>query len=126
MIKKVGILILMENDLVKAVDFYKKIGLDLKFHLKDKWAEFILGEVKIGLCPIKQEFVERHTGIVLEVENMEKTFQELKEKGVTFFKEPFEAIHGIMASIKDPSGNILDLYQPTPEKVSELVNKVKK
>ena len=125
MIKKVGILILMQNDLVKAIEFYKKVGLKQKFHLKDKWAEFILGDVKIGLCPTGQELKDRHTGIVLEVDDMAKTFNELKEKGIVFLKEPFEAVHGIMAGIKDPGGNILDLYQPTPEKVSELVKKVK-
>ena len=39
--------------------------------------------------------------------------------------KPTEAAHGIMASIQDPSGNILDLYQPTPEKIKELAEKLK-
>ena len=48
-IKKVGMFILMESDLHSAVEFYKKLGLELKFHLKDKWVEFRLGDIKIGL-----------------------------------------------------------------------------
>jgi len=30
-----------------------------------------------------------------------------------------------MCSFKDPGGNIFDLYQPTPEKVQEMVEKMK-
>ena len=37
---------------------------------------------------------------------------------------PSDAAHGIMASIQDPSGNILDLYQPTPEKIQALKDKL--
>ncbi len=29
-----------------------------------------------------------------------------------------------MASMKDPGGNIIDLYQPTPEKVQKIVKDV--
>ena len=124
-IKKVGMLVLMQNDLNKGVEFYKKLGLTLKFQLKDKWAEFRLGDIKIGLCPTKAEPFNRHSGIVLEVDDLSKTFKNLHKKGIEFVREPVEATHGVMASIKDPSGNILDLYQPTPEKVAELVKKVK-
>ena len=40
--------------------------------------------------------------------------------------KPVDAAHGVMTSIQDPSGNILDLYQPTPEKIKELAEKMKK
>ena len=125
MIKKVGMIILMESDLEKAVEFFKKLGFSLKFHLKDKWAEFIIDDIQIGLCPTGSDPVDRHTGIVLEVDDMSKTTEELEKESVEFIRKPFEAVHGVMASIKSPGGNILDLYKPTPEKVSELVKTVK-
>lgn len=121
---KVGMLILMENDLTKAIEFYQSLGFPLVFHLKDKWAELTIDDIKLGLAPTTQQLPDRHTGIILEIADVKKAYKELQEKGVTFIREPFEAVHGIMTSIKDPGGNILDLYQPTPEKVSEVVKKI--
>ncbi|MEX0672327.1 MAG: VOC family protein [Candidatus Babeliales bacterium] len=122
-VKKVGMLILMEVDIQKAIEFYQKLGLSLVFHLKGKWAEMRLGDVKIGLCPTEQVH-EGHTGIVLEVEDLYASYDLLQQEGITFLNEPLEAAHGIMASIKDPSGNMIDLYQPTPDNVQKLVNEV--
>jgi len=121
---KVGMLILMENDLEKAITFYQSLGFPLAFHLKDKWAELIIGDVKLGLAPTTQPLPDRHTGIILEVADVKQAYGELLARGVTFIREPFEAVHGIMASVKDPGGNILDLYQPTPEKVREMAKKM--
>lgn len=123
---KVGMLILLESDLEKALDFYKKIGFKLRFHLKEKWAEFEIGDVKLGLCPMSQDPFDRHTGIVLEVEDIYALQNELKKNRIILEREPFEAIHGIMASIKDPGGNIIDVYQPTPEKVEEIAKRASK
>lgn len=118
---KVGMLILMQHNLDQAVEFYRKLGLELKFHLKGKWAEFQIGPVKLGLCPTESEPFQRHTGIVLEVSDLVQFYSDLKTAGVTFpWGEPKTAPHGIMVGVEDPSGNILDLYQPTPEKVLEL------
>lgn len=123
-IKKVHMLILMVPDkkFEECVEFYNKIGLNPKFHLQGKWAEFETEGVLIGLCPTDQELPERRTGIVMEVEDLKKKHEEFKDI-VEFLGEPVEAIHGIMISIKDPSGNIFDLYQPTSEKVRDLVKK---
>jgi len=122
---KVGMLILMEGDLEKAVEFYKKLQFPVAFHLKGKWAELNIGDVKLGLCPTDQELPDRHTGIILEVPDVKKAYDELKGQGVEFVREPFEAVHGIMTSVKDPGGNIIDLYQPTPDKVEEMVKNLK-
>lgn len=121
-IKKVGMIILMERDLAAAVEFYKSLGFKLKFHLKDKWAEFELDNVKVGLCPTDEDLGLVRTGIVLEIDDL-RAFYESRKGSFEFFGEPHEAVHGIMISFKDPSGNVLDLYQPTPEKVRELMKK---
>ena len=123
---KVGMLILMENDLEKAIEFYQKLGFPLVFHLKEKWAELGIGDIKLGLAPTDQQLPDRHTGIILEIDDVKKAYDELSQKGVTFIREPHEAVHGIMTSIKDPGGNIMDLYQPTPEKVHEVIEGLKK
>jgi predicted enzyme related to lactoylglutathione lyase len=122
---RVGMLILLENDLEKAVEFYKKMGLPVSFHLEGKWAELAIDTIKLGLCPTDQELPDRHTGVILEVDDIHHTYTAFKDLGIEFIREPFEAIHGIMASMKDPGGNIIDLYQPTPDKVREMVEKIK-
>lgn len=118
---KVGMLILMAHDLSKCVEFYKNLGFELKFHLKDRWAEFVVENVKIGICPTTHEPFDRSTGIVFDVEDLYSKYEELKAQGVEFMGEPKVAVHGIMVGFKDPSGNISDMYQPTPEKVQEAV-----
>lgn len=123
-IQKVHMLILLQNNLPAAVKFYQDLGLSLKFQLKDQWAEMMLGDVKIGLSPVNQELPDRRPGIVLYVDDLRAFYQKYKDT-VTFMSEPVEKVHGIMVSIKDPGNNILDLYQPTPDKVQELVKKVK-
>ena len=125
-VKRVSMLILMQPDLEAAVTFYSELGLVKKFHLKDKWAEFDVQGVSLGLCPIDAtDLPDRRTGIVLEVEDLRALHQELIDY-VQFLNEPVEAIHGLMVSFKDPGGNILDLYQPTPEKVRDLVKETVK
>lgn len=123
-IKGVAMVILMEHDLEAAVAFYTQLGLPLVFHLRDKWAEFVAGSVRIGLCPtsVKQDY-DIQTGIVLEVTDVKALYAQFRDT-ITFFEEPKEAAHGIMVSMKDPGGNVLDLYQSTPEVLSTLVEKV--
>lgn len=128
-IKRINMIILMEHDLDAAVEFYKQLGgLDLKFHMRGKWAEFEADGVKIGLCPISVEAedpeIDRRTGLVFEVDDVPALYERFKDT-FTFMNEPIERVHGIMVSIKDPGGNIIDLYQPTPEKLKDLVARVK-
>jgi len=126
LIKKAHMFIMLAEEKLfeNTVEFYKKLDLQPKFHLKEKWAEFDLGNLLVGICPASQELPDRRTGIVFEVEDLKKTYDESKEY-MTFLSEPVEAIHGIMASVKDPAGNIFDLYQPTPDKVKDLAKKIK-
>ena len=122
---KLSMIILLVNDLEKAKEFYKKIGGIQKFALKNHWAEIALGEIKIGLCPTSTITENFRTGIVLETPNLQETYEHWNKLGVEFLNEPKTALHGIMASFKDSSGNIIDIYQPTPEKVIAMAEKIK-
>ena len=119
---RVGMVIVMQHDLGKAVEFYRDVlKLPLKFHLENKWAEFDLGCVKFGLCPIAEVQDNIRTGIVLETQADLLELYALLQDKVTFLNEPVVAVHGIMVGFKDVGGNILDLYQPTLDKVKDLV-----
>lgn len=120
-VQSLSMIILLQKDLEKAIAFYQDLGLNLIFQLPDKWAEFTLGSIKIGLCPVRSEHVKTtRTGIVLNVDDLLKFYEQHKDT-VTFVNEPVTKAHGIMISIKDPSGNMIDLYQPTPEKLDKAI-----
>jgi len=113
-------IILMQNNLDQAVDFYTKLGFKLGFQLKDQWAEFEAEGVKIGLATTQTELPERRTGIVLGVDDINAWCDQMDELGIAC-TERVERLHGIMSSVKDPSNNILEVYQATPEKVQEVL-----
>ncbi len=123
---KLGMVIFMQPDLEKAVEFYQQLGIKLNFHLPNRWAEFDLGCVKLGLCPTEQAQDNIRTGIVFEImQDLIELHAKLKDQGVTFVNEPITAPHGVMVGVKDPGGNVFDFYQPTPEKMKEFVEKNK-
>ena len=79
---RVGMVIVMQHDLKSAVEFYKDtLQLPLVFHLENKWAEFDLGCVKFGLCPISEKQDNIRTGIVLEVQEDLLEFQHCRVSG---------------------------------------------
>jgi predicted enzyme related to lactoylglutathione lyase len=122
-VSQVYMVVLMQKDLEVAVKFYEKLGLKLNFNLENKWAEFNLNGVMVGLCPSPEVEKGRYTGIVFKTDDVQKMYEALKADAVEFVAEPSIATHGVMASFLDPSGNRLDLYQPTHEKVREVLEK---
>jgi len=80
--------VLVQADLAAGVDFYQKLGLNLKFHLKNKWSKFELGEVKLGLFSGNRK-QELRTGIVLEVDDIERLYQKINDE-VEFIGKPIE------------------------------------
>lgn len=119
-ITNLSMLILMQPDLDAAVAFYNQLGLPIKFRMKNTWAEFELNGIKIGLCQSNSPAQDNRTGIVLAVNDLGLLHETLKNS-ITFLTNPIEAAHGIMTSIKDPGGNIIDLYQPTPERIKDIL-----
>jgi predicted enzyme related to lactoylglutathione lyase len=50
--------------------------------------------------------------VFLTTDDIEKSFEELKGRGVEFSEEPTEYPYGIDSAFRDPSGNSLRLTQP--------------
>jgi hypothetical protein len=119
---RVNMIIFLETDIQAALEFYLKLGLVEVFNIPNRWVELQLGDVKIGLCPTSSPVQTiRSTGVVFEIDDV-KAFYEKHKTEFDFLGEPKEALHGIMVSIKDPGGNIIDLYQPTPERIKEVLS----
>ncbi|HEX7243208.1 MAG TPA: VOC family protein, partial [Longimicrobiaceae bacterium] len=56
------------------------------------------------------------TGIVLDVDDAERTFAELQERGATFPRPLVRGEDAWRAVVTDPDGNEFLLYQPADEK----------
>jgi predicted enzyme related to lactoylglutathione lyase len=119
-INRLSMVILMQQDIEAAVVFYEALGCTLRFKLPGQWAELGLGEITLGLCPADQPSEPRRTGLVFSVTDIQ-TFYTAHKNTLPFLSEPIIKVHGGMVSVQDPYGNIIDLYQATPEKVKELL-----
>jgi len=51
-------------------------------------------------------------GFILQTDDCQKTYEELKAKGVEFTQEPVERFYGTDCALRDPFGNHIRIGQP--------------
>jgi len=116
MFKQVDYVMVVVSDMPRSVAFYRdQLGLPLKFE-SPQWTEFQTGATTLALHgggkPQERKAgnpAEQYAGtcsIGFNVENIEKTFNDLKAKGVNFVMPPTEQKEeGIkLAVATDPDG----------------------
>ena len=105
------------TDLEKAIEFYRdRLGLHLQFSSPEHaYASFAAGAVRLGVAlsgSEQAELVGRHTGIGLEVADLEAEHTRLSGLGVRFTMPPTrQPWGGFMAMISDADGNVFYLDQ---------------
>mgnify|MGYP000928136420 CR=1 FL=1 len=105
------------NDLDRAVAFYRDaLGLTLEFSSEAHgYASFAAGPVRLGLAlpgADQAGLVGRHTGVGLQVDDLEAEHARLSGLGVRFTMPPTrQPWGGFMALIADPDGNVFYLDQ---------------
>ena len=102
------------KDLNAAKKFYGEV-LGLKKTLEmEGWCEFSHadGAASIGLNKMRESDDEQGATVVLRVDDLDRTQNELSEKGVKFEGEAYE-VPGVVriATFRDPAGNRLQLCQ---------------
>jgi catechol 2,3-dioxygenase-like lactoylglutathione lyase family enzyme len=115
MIKTVWSVTFYVSDLEEAARFYAEtLGLDKKYEYSS-YVGFECGGVEIGLIskPEKERGASSASSSVeFLVDNVDKTYEELQERGVRFVKELHdEPWGGRQATFTDPDGNILEITQ---------------
>lgn len=112
------------RDLEKTANFYKEMfGARETERLNVREAPTIrldINGVRInlrGMRPTEKEiyttFGLSHYGI--EVDDMDKMFQKMKEKDVTFIEEPSVCLPGLrIAFLQGPSGELIELLERKP------------
>ncbi|WP_342433165.1 VOC family protein [Neobacillus sp. FSL H8-0543] len=89
MIQKVGQIAVPVKNLDTAIDFYKeKLGLPLLFNINNL-AFFECNGLRLLLSvPESEDFANASSVIYFQVSDINKSYQELAEKGVHFIDEP--------------------------------------
>jgi catechol 2,3-dioxygenase-like lactoylglutathione lyase family enzyme len=121
MIKTVWSVTFYVSDLKRAAKFYEEIlGLEKKYEYSS-YVGFECGGIEIGLIPKPKEekmrAVSTSPSVEFLVDEVDKTYNELKSKGVKFTKELHEEPWGgRQTTFTDPDGNTLEITQINWEK----------
>ncbi len=117
------------DDVSAAVDFYStKLGFRVVMHPAKEFAMLARDDLRLTLvCPVPADHpgggsrpmpdgTAQHPGgwnrFALEVEDLEATVATLREAGVTFRNEILTGVGGKQILALDPSGNVIELFQP--------------
>jgi predicted enzyme related to lactoylglutathione lyase len=105
MTPKLGYIIEFVGDMNRAVKFYRDvIGLPLKFE-SPGWSEFETGGTKLGLHPASEKNPPGKLEMGFNVENLQKFYDEMRAKGVTFSMPPKKQDFGeMLAQFVDSEG----------------------
>ena len=123
---------LLVNDFDKCFTFYNDmLGLKCSWGKPgESYASFNIG-IPSGLAlfkaelmseaidnsaAAKNEILQDKSAIIIEVENVNETFENLKGKGVVFLTEPKDMpAWGIrIAHFRDPENNLIELFSTLP------------
>ncbi len=99
------------DDWDAAVSFYRDaLGLKAR-HVERGWAEFAVG--KTGTLAL-HERASNHPGVEVSllVSDIEKTLVELEAGGARIVERIRRQDFGAVATVADPSGNLIGLYEP--------------
>ena len=114
MLKRVKFVGIPVRDQDKALAFWtQKIGLqiatDQAMGNRQRWIELKIPGSQTGLVlftpPGHENRVGTFQNMSLEVDDVEKTYRELSERGVEFVQPPKKESWGTSAIFKDPDGN---------------------
>ena len=114
MIRKLKFVSIPVRDQDRAVDFYvNKLGFtlvtDQPMGPGQRWVEIRppKGDTGVALFtpPGQENRVGTFTGISMDCDDVQKTYDEFKAKGVEFEKPPKAEPWGVMAIMKDSEGN---------------------
>jgi catechol 2,3-dioxygenase-like lactoylglutathione lyase family enzyme len=114
------------NDVNNSISFYRDhLGFEVQMHPAPGFAILRKGNLKLLLNQpavggAGQKMSDGTTPapggwnrIQLPVENLESIYRDLQKKGLEFRNEIIEGMGGKQALLKDPSGNLIELFEST-------------
>jgi lactoylglutathione lyase len=123
MLKQLDYAMVIVSDMTRSVEFYRdKLGIPLKFE-SPEWTEFVTGTTTLalhggGVTKEASGDQSKYAGtcsIGFNVEDLDKTYQELQAKGVRFVMAPMQRENeGIRLAVAvDPDGLPVSFAQVT-------------
>jgi predicted enzyme related to lactoylglutathione lyase len=107
------------TDVPRARKFYEEVlGLAISDEMmRGQWIEYTIGDSTLAIANVGEEWKpsDQGTGAALEVEDFDKTIDELRREHVPFAAEPFETPCCHMAVVQDPDGNKLIIHKLKPQ-----------
>lgn len=117
------------NDVATAVDFYNRhLGFEVVMHPAPEFAMLTRQDLRLTLVspvpvdhpgggsrPMPDGTVQEPGGwnrFLLEVDDLEATVERLRQAGVSFRNETLTGVGGKQILVQDPSGNLVELFQP--------------
>ena len=124
MIKTVWCITFFVSDMDRSAKFYEEtLGLEMKYRYAS-YVGFECGGVEIGLVPKPAEQSKVNPmspSVTFLIDDVEKSYGELKKKGVKFIDELHEETWGgRQATFADPDGNIIEIAQINWKKYYEV------
>jgi len=114
-IKKVSNIILSVTNLHASLSFYHDLlGLQMKYTVAEEFAFLNGGSVDVALRASQNPANPGTTEIVFEVDDIGKTYENLKSKGLVFANAPRVVTENedrrlFAADFRDPDGHILSI-----------------
>jgi predicted enzyme related to lactoylglutathione lyase len=114
MIAKVKFVSIPVKDQARALTFYTEvlgfsILTDQEFGKGQRWIELKIpgGETNVVLftAPGQEAWIGQFSNVVFWTQSLDKTYEELKSRGVEFVQPPKKESWGSSALFKDPDGN---------------------
>jgi len=110
-------------DMKRLADFYTNVmGFHTDGYLGNNIVFIDIGGTRLELInnpdvtEAQPEGCKGMLHLAFEVDDVQRTCKELEAKGVTFYSPAREARPGLWnAFFRDPDGNILELFQATPQ-----------
>src|SRR5712672_983829 len=118
MIKRIKFVGIPVADQDRALEFYtRKLGFriltDQSFGPAQRWIELSIPGAETGIALFTPEGHEDRVGTFVntswEVDNVEKTYDDLTQKGVEFTAAPAKQVWGTSVTMKDSEGNTIVL-----------------
>ena len=114
------------DDVDTAIDFYcRELGFNEDMHPAPTFAMLVRGELRLALSrpssapgggQVVGDRVPQPGGwnrFALEVEDVDAAFAELRRHDVAFRGPIVDGVGGRQVIVEDPSGNPVELFQPT-------------
>ena len=103
---------MLVSNMESSIKFYRdKLGLVVK-NISDEWTEFFTSGTVLALHPAKTRVKHNPNMLVgFMVSDLGSIANDLRSKGVKFFKEPKEESFGKHAIIEDPDGHLISIAE---------------